>query len=103
LKEYFTQLKRRTLLVLAQIRGEDTGQAIEAIDDALLARMDPKGYDGKDGAEVRMRRGFEEACVLLSQHLARNPKQMTVLEYYTALETLKDQAKKQKKLTAKNR
>lgn len=59
---------------------------------------EPKTFSGRQSEEVRFIKGFEEAVVYLSQHSPRDPKKMTVLEFYQALETIKKQLKRNKKL-----
>lgn len=56
----------------------------------------PKTYGGPGGVEVKMVNAYEDSCVILSQHLSRDPKQMTVLEYRRAIRTLERQVQAQK-------
>lgn len=98
-KEYYGRLKRRTLLVLNTIiRGpsNDTQNEIDEIDEYLLELALPEKYDGPDGFEVKYIRNFEQMSAMLSQHLSRDPKKMTVLEYYQSFEYLKKHFKPKK-------
>lgn len=62
----------------------------------------PKSFSGRQSEEVKSVKGFEEAVVYLSQYTTRDPKKMTVLEFYQALETIKKQNKKNKKLNGQS-
>lgn len=88
-------MKRHTELILSRIAGEDTTAEIEKVETNLLNLLPPKSYDGAESAEVKMVRAYEQSCAIMSQHIAKDPKQMTVMEFYQTLEILKQQAKKQ--------
>lgn len=98
-KEFYTQLKRRTMLMLQSITEKrDFTKEIAAIDEFLMSRLKPKNYHGREGLEVKMIKGFEQTCVLLKQYNVSNePRKMTTLAYYQALEVVKEQLKKQSK------
>lgn len=82
------------MLQLEQIAGKDTAAEIEKIETHLLTLIPPQNYAGSRGAEVEMIKAYERACAVMSQHIGRNPKRMTVLEFYETLEALKGQSKK---------
>lgn len=98
LKEYYDQLRRRTMIVLNTIiRGEATEAEQKEVDDitaALITYFNPQSYGGSDNTEIKYDRQFENMCLLLSQNLHVRAKEYTVLEYYNAFEYLKDEAKK---------
>lgn len=85
-------------MVLEHIAGKDRGEEIERIDNILLRLLPPQNYSGHGGAEVQMIKAYERACAVMSQHVSKDPKRMTVLEFYEALEALKAQGKKQYQL-----
>lgn len=95
-KEYYSLLKRRTVLVLERIDGKDTTAQIERIDLELLRLLPPKRYDGHDGEEIQTIKAYERACAVMRQHQTKDPKVMTVLEFYETLEAMKASGKKQK-------
>ena len=104
IKEYFDELRRRTLLVLDSIVNGETPEKTEQIEKItmeLLTYNKPKVFTGADSMEISHDKQFERMCLLLSQHLNVNPKQYTVLEFYNAFEymqeMLKEQAKKGKR------
>lgn len=72
------------------------------IDDKILDMYSPKSFQGKTSLEVMRIKDFEESVVFLSQHMSRDPKTMTVLEFYQALETVLDRNKKQNKVNGQS-
>lgn len=85
-------------MVLEHIAGKDRGEEIERIDNILLRLLPPQNYSGHGGAEVQMIKAYERACAVMSQHVSKDPKRMTVLEFYEALDALKSQGRKQYQL-----
>lgn len=93
-KEYYDQLRRRTMAMLdAIITGEDKQSEIEEITNLLLTFAKPSIFFGPDSLEIQYDKQFESMCLMLSQKLNVKPKTFTVLEYYNAFEYLKEQAK----------
>lgn len=93
-KEYYDQLRRRTMTMLdAIITGEDKQAEIEEITNLLLTFAKPSIFFGPDSLEIQYDKQFESMCLMLSQKLNVKPKSFTVLEYYNAFEYLKEQAK----------
>jgi len=88
--------------LLDEIAGKETAKQRQQIERFLLKISPPQVYGGPEGAEVEMIRAYERACAVMSQHISRNPKQMTVLEYYETLETLKQQSKKMQKVNGES-
>lgn len=99
-KEFYAKLKRRTALVLEGIRntGEDLEEQVRIIDDFLLSKIQPREYSGPDGMEVQTVKSFESTCVLLQQYNASpDPRKMSTLAFYQALEIIKEQVRKRAK------
>ena len=71
----------------------DSDERLARIDDHLYKLAKPQSYVGKSGLWSRYTKDFEEMAFILSQKSSRNPKSMTVMEYYQAWEVLRDQAK----------
>lgn len=95
-KEYYDQLKQRTILMLdAIIQGDkdDKREEIEHITTLLLTYTKPQSFSGSDSMEIQYDKQFENMCLMLSQHLHVNPKLFTVLEYYNAFEYIKQATK----------
>lgn len=99
-KEYYDQLKRRTILILQDIvEGEanlKTKQEIERLTNELITYIKPKCYEGKDSVEIKYDKQFENMCLVLSKHLHVDPKKYTVLEFFNAYEYMEDEVKRQK-------
>lgn len=83
-KEYYTLIKQKALL---KQKKEDTKE----IDEKIYKLSKPIKFDGHDGAEIKTDKNFEEMCVILAQNLSRNPREMSVIEFYQSQETLKKQ------------
>jgi len=99
-KELYTKLKQRTMLVLKSIRetSADIEEQIRQIDEFIMSKMKPKNFHGSSGMEVTMVKGFEQTCVMLKQYnVADNPKEMTTLSFYQAIEVIREQLKARKK------
>lgn len=93
-KEYYDELRRRTMAMLDQIiTGENRQDEIEKITDLLLTYSKPGKFDGSDSLEIQYDKQFESMCLMLSQKLNVNPKNFTVLEYYNAFEYLQQLSK----------
>lgn len=101
LKEYFDQLKERTVILLRTIiAGEATEADAKRIDEItaeLITYFNPQSFSGADSVEIRYDKQFENMCLILSQNLHVDPKRFTVLEYYNAFEYVKEQARKAQK------
>ena len=101
LKEYFDQLKERTVILLRTIiAGEATETDAKRIDEItaeLITYFNPQSFSGADSVEIQYDKQFENMCLILSQNLHVDPKRFTVLEYYNAFEYVKEQARKAQK------
>ena len=97
-KEFYTLIKKRTSLLLQSITDPDPNllEQIEKIDEQLFEKNAPRTYSGPKGLEVKLRKGFEDNCMLIRQHSAGEPEKMTVLTFYRTIERLKEQLKKRK-------
>lgn len=94
IKEYFDQLRKRTMLILETIiTGENKAKEIEELTDYLISFTPPMNFSGTDSMEISYDKQFENMCLIISQKLNVDPKKMTVLEYYNSFEFLKKQMK----------
>ena len=90
IKEYYDKIRTRVLLQLDSIiRGTDNKQGIEVINDFLLTLANPKVFSGKESAEIKYDKQFEEMCLFLSHELSVNTDKMSVLQFYNSFEYLK--------------
>lgn len=97
-KEFYSKLKKQTLLILQSVRtGADLSEQIKAIDEFFLLQLRPQNFHGPQGAEVQTIKRYEEMCILLTYHqMTTDPKNMTTLAFFQALEVIKAKAKAQK-------
>lgn len=103
-KEAYDQLKRRTQLILDTIiYGADNEEQIKAIDAVMFGAYSPKCFIGSDSIEVSYDRQFETTCLLIAQKTSLNAKNMTVLQFYSALDTIKKQAEAEAKAYRRNK
>lgn len=71
---------------------------IQEVNDKLFGMYEVKSFTGRHSAEVNFIKSFEEAIVFVNQYIPRDPKTMTVLEFYQTVETIKKQTKKNTKI-----
>jgi len=96
-KEFYSQLKRRTVLILESIGNESQqiAEQIAEIDEYLFSKIKPSRFDGQQGLEVQMIKNFESTCTLLEFHkLSFNPKSLSTLAFHEKIIALKKLLKK---------
>jgi hypothetical protein len=92
-KEVYNLMKKRTQLRLDTIQnGTDHDAECEEILNQILDKYKPKSYDGPNSVEIEFDKTFESSCFLISQKSGADPKSMTVMQYYNALENIKKQS-----------
>ena len=97
-KEYYELMRRRALLMLDEIGdGRDRSEEIRAIESQMVRSDKPRVFQGERNAEVLYDKNFVGCCIAIAQNLNMDAKQMTVLEYYRAIEVLEEQQKQLKK------
>lgn len=105
-KEYYDVMKRRTVAMLEQIAEGETEtrkKDIDVMTDRLVTAIKPKVFTGRTAFGVQHDKGYEKMCLLISSTLGVDAKRMTVLEYYTANEYIKEVANERKKAASKRR
>lgn len=105
-REYYDNMKRRTVAVLEQItngESEEGQRNIEQLTDRMVLAVKPRTFTGRDAFGVRHDKEYEKMCLMIACNLGVDAKRMTVLEYYTANEYLKEMAKERHRLVAKGR
>lgn len=96
-KEYYDILKDRTLLKLKHIiTGADVKEQCDKIDAQLAILAKPRIFGGAKSVEISYDKQFEDICLLLTQNLQIQPREMTVLQFYNAFDYLKKIMKKNK-------
>ena len=97
-KEYYELMRRRALLMLDEISdGRDRSEEIRAIESRMVRSDKPRVFQGERNAEVLYDKNFVGCCIAIAQNLNMDAKQMTVLEYYRAIEVLEEQQKELKR------
>lgn len=97
-KDAYDKLKQRTLLVLDSImNGTNNSEQIETIDIIMLNMHSPKSYIGSESVEVKYDKQFESTCLLIAQKTSMDAKKMTVLQFYNAVDNIKQQLKAENK------
>lgn len=99
-KEYYTQIRRRTVAILMHIaNGDDTPARqpdVEKITDDIINSIKPRNFTGAQSVEISSDKSFENLCIFIGNQLNANAKNFTVLEFYNALEYLQNQANEKK-------
>ena len=102
-KEYFDKLRKRTLLLLDCIISGKTKTKQDSIDmltlDLLLFSKPQDFASGK--VEVEYDKQFEKMCTNLSVQFGLHPKEMTVVEFYSAYEHLNEKIRNKYKRNGK--
>lgn len=97
-KDVYDKLKQRTLLVLDSImNGTNNSEQIETIDIIMLNMHSPKSYIGSESVEVKYDKQFESTCLLIAQKTSMDTKKMTVLQFYNAVDNIKQQLEAENK------
>lgn len=97
-KEAYDKLKNRTLLVLDSIINDnDNTEQIELIDMMMVNMHTPKVFIGSDSVEVKYDKQFESTCLLIAQKTSMDARKMTVLQFYNAVDNIKQQAEAESK------
>lgn len=103
-KEAYDRLKNRTLLILDTIlNSTDNSEQIESIDAALMNMHAPKVFIGSESIEVKYNKQFESTCLLIAQKMNADAKKMTVLQFYNAIDNIKQQAEAETKKLKRNK
>lgn len=99
IKEYYDDLRKRTLLMLTSLINGTTDEAEKEIDRitlSLITYNKPHVFSGSKNAEIEHNKNFENMCLMISEHLHLDPKKFTVLEFYSSFERVKEKLKTKK-------
>lgn len=103
-KDAYDKLKQRTLLVLdSMINDTDNSEQIEILDMAMLNAHSPKSYIGSESVEIKYDKQFESTCLLIAQKTNTDAKKMTVLQFYNAVDNIKQQLEAESKNIKQNK
>jgi len=87
---FYDKLRQKTSLELKQLLGEDIGKGVNKLNEWFLEQIRPIKLSE---FEINYDKEFEETCFLLSKHTNKDPKLLTVTEFYTIIIHLKKQNK----------
>ena len=79
------------------MNGVDHDDEIHELDARMFARYKPGNFNGPKSMEVEYNKQFESACLIIAQQTNLAPKALTVLQFYSALEDIKQQIKRDTK------
>jgi hypothetical protein len=97
-KDVYDKLKLRTLLVLESIiSNKNNSEQIKSIDDLIFGIYSPKKYTGSESVEIKYDKQFENACILIAQKTNLNAKNMTVIQFYNAIDNIRQQTEAENK------
>ena len=102
-KQSFDVIKKRTMLVLKGLAEPKKHlPEIEEIDKYLLTLYKPKVFNGSSSVEVQYEKNFESSCLLIAQRTNLDPRALTILQFYNALEQIKQQIEAESKATKRH-
>lgn len=96
-KEYHDLLRKRTLAILKSIISGEAREEVQRLTNELILFSEPPKFSGDSNAEIEHDRNFEKMCLSISYYLHVNPKNFSVLEYYNAVDYVRDMLKAQKR------
>lgn len=88
-KKHFSHLYRFINLQLDEIINDSnntTQKERELLD--IFKLYSPKVFTGKHSEEVKNIKMFEKTCLIISQNTSLDPKKLTVLQFYSAVDNL---------------
>lgn len=98
-KEFFDELKKRTLLILNSIIHGSTPESekeIEQLTIAMITYNKPHVFTGTENEEIQHDKNFDNMCLLISKNVNINPKTCNVFEFYNSFEYVKELLKPKK-------
>lgn len=103
-KDVYDKLKNRTLLILDSIiTDSDNSKQIDDIDVVLFSMYKPKSFLGSISVEIEYDKQFENMCFIIAQKANMDAKNMTVLQFYNAIDTIKRNAEAEAKIYKNNK
>ena len=99
MKELFNKLKEKVKLELDYlIYGIDNFEAVDKINTELLLSNKPRVFSGSKSFEVITDKQFDELSIIITKNLNVKAKELTVFEFYSALEYIEAENKQKAKL-----
>lgn len=82
---------------------QDNSEEIAKLEERLDTVDKPMQFDGKHSIEIEYDKQFEAMCLLISQKARQNPRKMTVLQFYSTLDSVESQLKAEQKAYKKHK
>lgn len=93
--EYFSLLKKHTLTKLGVLTGVSDEKDLRTIEIDMYNLQPTKVFQGKKSVEIKAEKDFIELQNVVKTHIPNSePKTMSVMEFYTTLESIKKQSSK---------
>lgn len=103
-KNYVDLIRRRALLQLAHIiDGADTHEEVERLTNEMVKYHKPKSFEGTESEEIKFDKQFETMCLAMSKEFGGIVKNYSVMEFYSAYESLDRQSKELKKIKSRRK
>lgn len=82
---------------------QDNSASVHALEEKLDAVEKPMIFEGKNSIEIEYDKQFETTCLLISQKSKQNPRIMTVLQFYSTLDSVENQLKAEQRAYKKHK
>lgn len=73
--------------------NKDVSREIESINEYFISIINPPSYNGSSSIEIKYELSFEQTCHFLSKHTNKDVKKLTVKEFYSLFQFIKDSNK----------
>lgn len=73
--------------------GDDTQKDIERLNKWFTNQIKPKNLHGSGSFEAKYDKDFEDICFLMTKYTNKDPKFLTVKEFYTVISHIKSKKK----------
>lgn len=100
IKEYYDQLKQRTLAILDGLingENEERNRQIDIMTDELMRYSKPQVFSGADNVEISHDKSFAKMLVILAEQLHIDASNYSVMQFYNAFEYLQESIRAKKK------
>lgn len=97
-KNYTELLRKQSLLYLSEILDDkDNTKEIDELEQMIVGYIETKNFEGENNEEIAFDKNFEQMCLCMSKEFGGIIKNYSVMEFYSAYERLKQEAKEMEK------
>lgn len=94
-KEFYSLYKQRLILALDEIiDGTTNDKEIKNIEKEILLKSKPQVFTGVNSFEIKLDKQFNELTIFIGKQIGERAKDLTVFEFYGALEYIEKSTKK---------